>query len=132
MWVLSRMLFPISTLAIRRFKKKKYYHLSQDQKTVASVKNKGLRDKRLAQFCYSIQHIEGYDLSTNNSATFIQDLFHNTWLARYPLLQFIVFDNANIGYFKRKFKQMWIQDNYGIKFKPNTSHNHSYTSTCNH
>jgi hypothetical protein len=28
------------------------------------------------------------------SATFIQDLFHNTWLARYPRPQFIVFDNA--------------------------------------
>jgi hypothetical protein len=52
-------------------------------------------------------------------------LFHNTWLARYPQPQFIVFDNGNVGAFKREFKQMYIQDNYGIKAKPTTSHNHS-------
>jgi hypothetical protein len=38
--------------------------------------------------------------------TSIQDLFHNTWLARYPRPQFIVFDNGNMGEFKRDFKQM--------------------------
>jgi hypothetical protein len=37
--------------------------------------------------------------STNNSATSIQDLFHNTWLARYQQPQFIVFDNGNMGQF---------------------------------
>jgi hypothetical protein len=58
---------------------------------------------------------------TNKSATSIQDLFHNTWLARYPRLQFIVFDNG--GEFKRQFKQMCMVDNYGIKAKPTTSHN---------
>jgi hypothetical protein len=42
--------------------------------------------------------------ATNKSATSIQDLFHNTWLARYPRPQFIVFDNG--GEFKREFKQM--------------------------
>jgi hypothetical protein len=42
--------------------------------------------------------------ATNKSATSIQDLFHNTWLARYPQPQFIVFDNG--GKFKREFKQM--------------------------
>jgi hypothetical protein len=70
--------------------------------------------------------------ATNKSATstFIQDLFHNTWLAHYPRPQFIVFDN--VGEFKREFKQMCMQDNYGIKAKPTTSHNHSYTSKCNH
>jgi transposase InsO family protein len=55
----------------------------------------------------------------NKSATSIKDLFHNTWLARHPRPQFIVFDNG--GEFKCEFKQMC--DNYGIKAKPNTSHN---------
>jgi hypothetical protein len=63
---------------------------------------------------------------TNKSATSIQDLFHNTWLARYPQLQIIVFDNGNIREFKREFKQMC--DNYGIKAKLTTSHN--TPSTC--
>jgi transposase InsO family protein len=40
-------------------------------------------------------------------------------LARYPLPQFIVFDNG--GKFKREFKQMC--NNYGIIAKPTTSHN---------
>ena len=57
--------------------------------------------------------------ATNNTASSIQDLFHNTWLARYPCPQFIVFDNG--GKFKREFKQMC--DNYGIKAKPTTRHN---------
>jgi hypothetical protein len=57
--------------------------------------------------------------ATNKSATSIQELFHNTWLARYPRPQFIVFDNG--GEFKREFKQMC--DKYGIKAKPTTSHN---------
>jgi hypothetical protein len=68
--------------------------------------------------------------ATNKSATSIQDLFHNTWLARYPRPQFIVFDDGSTGEFKREFKQMC--DNYGIKAKPNTSHNQHYTSKCNH
>jgi hypothetical protein len=59
--------------------------------------------------------------ATNNSATSIQDLLHNTWLAHYPQPQFIVFDNGNIGEFKREFKQMC--DNNGIKAKPTTSNN---------
>jgi transposase InsO family protein len=59
--------------------------------------------------------------ATNKLATSIQDLFHNTWLARYPRPQFIVFDNGNNCKFKREFKQMC--DNYGIKDKPTTSHN---------
>jgi hypothetical protein len=36
--------------------------------------------------------------ATNKSATSIQDLFHNIWLACYPRPQFIVFDNG--GKFK--------------------------------
>jgi hypothetical protein len=48
--------------------------------------------------------------ATNKSATSIQDLFHSTWLARYPQPQFIVFDNG--GEFKREFKQMYMQDSY--------------------
>jgi hypothetical protein len=39
--------------------------------------------------------------ATNKSATSIQDLFHNTWLARYPRPKFIVFDNG--GEFQREF-----------------------------
>jgi hypothetical protein len=41
--------------------------------------------------------------ATNKSATSIQDLFHNTWLARYvhPQPQIIVFDNGSMGIFKR-------------------------------
>jgi hypothetical protein len=42
--------------------------------------------------------------ATNNSATSIQDLFHNTWLARIPQPQFIVFENR--VEFQREFKQM--------------------------
>jgi hypothetical protein len=61
--------------------------------------------------------------ATNKSAASIQDLFHNTWLARYPRPQFIVFDNVTMGEFKREFKPMCMQDNYGIKGKPTTSHN---------
>jgi hypothetical protein len=33
-------------------------------------------------------------------------LFQNTWLARYPRPQFVVFDNEKAGEFKREFKQM--------------------------
>jgi hypothetical protein len=68
--------------------------------------------------------------ATNKSATSIQDLFHNTWLARYPRPQFIIFDNGSMGWFKRKFKQK--EENYGIKAKPTTSHNKPFTSKCNH
>jgi transposase InsO family protein len=57
--------------------------------------------------------------ATNNSVTSIQDLLHNSWLARYPHPQFIVFDNG--GEFKSEFNQMCV--NYGIKAKPITSHN---------
>jgi hypothetical protein len=70
--------------------------------------------------------------ATNKSATSIQDLFHNTCLARYPRPQFIVFDNGNVGEFKREFKQMCVQDNYGMNAKTATSHNHQFTSKCNH
>jgi hypothetical protein len=66
----------------------------------------------------------------NKSATSIQDLFHNTWLAGYPQPQFIVFDNGIMVGFKREFKQ--ICDNHGIKAKPTTSHNQHNTSKCNH
>jgi hypothetical protein len=61
--------------------------------------------------------------ATNKSATSIQDLFHNTWLARYLQTQFIVFDNG--GEFKREFKQMCIQDNYGIKSQTNYKSQHT-------
>ena len=44
--------------------------------------------------------------ATNKSASFIQDFLHNTWLARYPCPQFIVFDNG--GEFKYEFKQMCV------------------------
>jgi hypothetical protein len=61
--------------------------------------------------------------ATNKSATSIQELFHNTYLVRYPQPQFIVFDNGIAGEFKREFKQIFVQDNYGIKAKTTTSHN---------
>jgi hypothetical protein len=70
--------------------------------------------------------------ATNKSETSIQDLFHNTWLARYPRPQFIVFDNGNIGKFKLEIKKMCVQDNYGIEAKPTTSHSQQYTTKCNH
>jgi hypothetical protein len=57
--------------------------------------------------------------ATNKSATSIQDLLHNPWLACYPLPQFIFYDTG--GKSKREFKQMC--DNYGIKAKPTTCHN---------
>jgi hypothetical protein len=56
--------------------------------------------------------------ANNKSAAFVQDLFHNTWLALYPRPQFIFFDNG--GKFKRELKQMC--NNYGIIVKPTTSH----------
>jgi hypothetical protein len=43
--------------------------------------------------------------ATNKSATSRQDLFHNTWLARYPWPQFIFFDNGSTVKFKHKFKK---------------------------
>jgi hypothetical protein len=70
--------------------------------------------------------------ATNKSLTSIQDSFHNTWLAHYPQPQFIVFDNGRRGEFKLEFKQMCMQDNYGIKAKPTTSHNKPSKSKCNH
>jgi hypothetical protein len=42
--------------------------------------------------------------ATNKSASSIQDLFHNTWLAHFMQPQFSVFDNMNMGKFKHKFK----------------------------
>jgi hypothetical protein len=69
-------------------------------------------------------------VATNKSATSIQDLCHNTWLAPYPRPQFIVF--INWGEFKLEFKQMILQDNYGIKAKPITSHNQHNKSKCIH
>jgi hypothetical protein len=67
--------------------------------------------------------------ATNKSATSIQDLFHNTWLAHYPQPQFIVFDDGITGKFKYDFKQMC--DNCGIKAKATTTHNIPITSKCN-
>jgi hypothetical protein len=48
----------------------------------------------------------------NKSATSIQNLFHNTWLARYPRPRFIVFENVSKGKFKYELKRLC--DNYGI------------------
>jgi hypothetical protein len=44
--------------------------------------------------------------ATNKLAISIQDLFHNTWLARYPLPQIILSNNGNQGEFKHEFKQI--------------------------
>jgi hypothetical protein len=75
--------------------------------------------------------------ATNKSVISIQDLLHNTWLARYARAQFIVFDNGSMVESKRELKQVCIQDNYGIKSKPLlqmqvTTHNPQPTSKCNH
>jgi hypothetical protein len=69
--------------------------------------------------------------TTNKSATSIQDLFNNTWLACYPRPQFIVNENGTVGKFDREFKQMCDKDNYGIKAKPTTNNNIPSTSKCN-
>jgi hypothetical protein len=69
--------------------------------------------------------------SKYNSATSIQDLFHNTWLARYPQPQFIVFDNGNIGEFKRKFKQMCEMTIMALH-ESQTNYKSQPTSKCNH
>jgi hypothetical protein len=71
-------------------------------------------------------------ISQLKSATSIQYLFLDTWLARYPWPQFIVFDNGSMSKFKCEFKQMCMQDNYGIKAIPTTSHNQQNTRKCNH
>jgi CubicO group peptidase (beta-lactamase class C family) len=68
--------------------------------------------------------------ATNKSASSIQDLFHSTWLARYPRPQFTVFDNGSTGECKREYKQIFGY--YGIKAKPTTSHNVASTTKCNH
>jgi hypothetical protein len=57
--------------------------------------------------------------ANSKTASSIQDLSHNTWLAHYPRPHFIVFDNG--GKLKREFKQMC--ENYGNKAKLTTSHN---------
>jgi hypothetical protein len=62
--------------------------------------------------------------TTNKSATSIQDLFHNTFLARYLQPPFIFFENGSIGKVKREFKQLCMQDKYGIKATQTTTHNH--------
>ena len=53
--------------------------------------------------------------ANSKMATSIQNLFYNTWLARCPRPQFIVFDSG--GKFKREFKQKC--ENYVIKAKTN-------------
>jgi hypothetical protein len=65
--------------------------------------------------------------ATNKSATSIQDLFYNTWLARYPRPQFLLSLKIEYrGESKCEFNQMC--DNYGIQAKPTTRHNHQSTS----
>jgi hypothetical protein len=59
---------------------------------------------------------------TYKSATSIQDLFHNTWLAHYPRPQFIVFDNGRRSKFKRELKNVWLSSSKCVttlSLKPN-------------
>jgi hypothetical protein len=94
-----------------------------------SIYNKDTSQKTISTYLIALKMIDTaintgwFEIvkATNKSATSIQDLFHNTCLARYPQPQFIVFNNERMGGFKREFKQMC--DNYGIKAKPTTSHN---------
>jgi hypothetical protein len=67
--------------------------------------------------------------ATNKSATYIQDLFHNTWLARYPQPQFIVFDNGSMVEFKIEFKQMC--DTKIMALKPNQLQVTTYNPQAN-
>jgi hypothetical protein len=65
--------------------------------------------------------------ATYKSATSIQDLFYNTWLARYPQPQFLLSLKIEYrGESKCEFNQRC--DNYGIQAKPTTRHNHQSTS----
>jgi hypothetical protein len=69
--------------------------------------------------------------ATDKSATSFQDLFQKIRLARYLRPQHFLFNIGDSGKFKREFIQMC--DNYGIKDKPNTGHNHHQsTSKFNH
>jgi hypothetical protein len=68
--------------------------------------------------------------ATNKSATSIQDLFHSIWLESYPRPQFTFFDNGNLGKSKREFRQIFLQDNYGIKAKPTKSHDQHNQATA--
>jgi hypothetical protein len=101
-----------------------------------SIYNKDISQNTLSTYLLALTMIDPYTgwfeivEATIKSATSIQDLFHNTWLARYPRPQFIVFDNGTVGKFKRELKKMC--DNYGIKDKPTTSHNHQSTSKSNY
>jgi hypothetical protein len=71
--------------------------------------------------------------ATNKSETSIQDLFHNTCLARYPRPQFIVFDNGNMSKFKREFKQMCEMTIMALKTNQLQVTTHTqYTRKCNH
>jgi hypothetical protein len=73
--------------------------------------------------------------ATNKSATSIQDLFRDTWFARYPRPQFIVFDNGNVGEFKLEIKQMCVYKTI-MALKTNqlqiTTHKPQPTSKCSH
>jgi hypothetical protein len=92
-----------------------------------SIYNKDTSQKLLSIYLLALTMIDPatcwFEIvkATNKSATSIQDLIHNTWLAPYLKPQFIVFDNRRTGEFKREFKQ--ICDNYGIKANQTTSHN---------
>jgi transposase InsO family protein len=58
------------------------------------------------------------DIADKNAST-VMEAFNNTWLTRYPLPQYIGYDNGSE--FKAQFKQMC--DNYGMKEKPSTNYN---------
>jgi hypothetical protein len=67
--------------------------------------------------------------TTNKSVTSIQDLFHNTWLERYPRPQFIAYDNENIGKFKSELNKFVIimalsQINYKSQHTIHKHYNH--------
>jgi hypothetical protein len=74
-----------------------------------STYNKDTSQNKLFAFTHNdIPNPDWFEIveAKNNSATSIQDLFHNIWLAGYPQPQFIVFDNGIVGEFKREIKKI--------------------------
>jgi hypothetical protein len=65
-----------------------------------SIYNKDTRQNTLSACTNNDRSVK----ATNESETSIQDLFHNTRLARHPRPQSIVFDNGSMGEFKRELK----------------------------
>jgi hypothetical protein len=75
------------------------------------IYNKETKQNTLSAYLFALTMIDSatgwFEIvkARSKSATSIQDLFHNIWLACFPRPQFIVYDDATIGEFKRGFKK---------------------------